>query len=256
MENLKLPGKLALLACITLFSVALTFTYAGVTAINRLAVSQSQSVMSSEIRALHDKLIETHDQRAASGIGDAKALLQKTQAEFLAGLKNYRFGKNGRLYIVADDGNVVFVGEGRNVSDFKTEDLKRFLAQPSGVVEAEVGGSPSLVALGGFKPWSWRLVLVVPDRDINSPRDEFLDKVAVIVALCMVMCVPIFVYVGTGFVRPIRLLSQRVSSITLDNLGERIKIGDTDPEVEELHQSLELMTKRLHAAISEKKQAG
>jgi len=255
LSNLRLSFKLNLLACGAIFSVGLALSIAGVFTIDRLTGSLNEKLMNGEVHSLLVKLREAHGVLVDSGVVDVETYVQNSQREFLAGLKDYRLGENGRLYILADDGSMVFVAGDRHTSDFRPDALRRILADPTGLIEIEVAERAAFVALGAFRPWGWYLALVMPTIEINAQRNQFLGMVLLILVVSVAIGGGIFAWFAGRFVRPILSLSRKMSSIAEENLGARLDFENTSLEVDELHRSFELMTHRLHSANLEKKRA-
>lgn len=255
MKKPSLSVKLNALASGVIFAVALAISAAAVVTIDQLTDSLARRMLVAELRTELEKVEEAREVLVDSGVGDVPSYINSTQSELLERFKNFRTGYGGRLYVLADSGALLQVPEQRHAKDLSKDVVARIFAQGVGSIELEVAGQQSLLILGEFKPWGWRLVLAMPLSEINAQRNQFLSRVAVILGLSVLSGGLLFAWVAGRFVQPIRSLSRRMASLTEDSLGSPLDLKSDSLEVAELQNSFEQMTHRLHAAGVEKKRS-
>lgn len=253
---MRLKQQLNLLAVGIIFAVALVVSLAAVVAMERLVHDLSEARMRSELSWIRGEMNKAHQMLKDTGIDSLQAYLDQAQQEMIQEFRDFRIGKTGRLYILADDGRILSAPSDRQVSDLGDPALKSLVIQDGiGHAEMMIAGSLSTVHFVAFPEWRWRILLAISEDEINAERNRFL-RIALFILLFSA-CAGVFVFarLADGFVRPILELSEKLSVMDEDQLGHQLELKHRSDEVATLLGAFRKLSERLHAANERRKES-
>ncbi len=252
---MRLKVKLNLLAIIVIFAVATFVSLAAVFTIDRLSGDLNERLMHSEVQQLMQRFDEAHRVLKDSGVDSIKSYVERTQVDFISEMKTFRLGESGRVYILTGAQSGLLTADDRAASDIKPDVLAEISGSKAGTREVEVAGKNSTITFDTFPDWGWKVLISMSTQEIQAKRDQFLVMVVIILLVSVVLGVFVFAWFANGFVRPILMLAEQLSSMTSENLGEGIDVPPSSSEVYLLIDSFRSLSRRLSAANAQRNKA-
>jgi PAS domain S-box-containing protein len=226
-----LKRQLNLLAVVVILAVSLFISLAAVVAMDRLARELSAERMLSELAWIRLEVADTHRILKDTGVDTLTSFLDSAQQEIIQKFRDVRIGDTGRLYLVSEDGRIVSAPSDRQAADLDGSALELVIREKVGQAQLMIGGSPSVVYFDTFPEWSWRILLVVSEKEINAERDNFILTAILILLFSACAGVFIFARASNGFVLPILELANKLSEMKEDQLGQPIEVKHRSKEV-------------------------
>jgi PAS domain S-box-containing protein len=240
--------QLNLLAVGVILAVSLFVSLAAVVAMDRLASQLSAARMLSELGWIRSEVADTHRILKDTGVDTLQTYLDSAQQEIIQRFQDFRIGKTGRLYLVSDDGRIVSAPSDRQPTDLGGPALELLIREQVGQAKLMIAGSPSVVYFDTFPEWSWRILLVISEKEINAERDNFI--LIAILILLFSACAGVFIFarVSNGFVLPILELAKKLSEMKEAQLGQPLDVKHRSKEVEILLSAFRRLSDRLLVA--------
>ncbi len=251
---MRLKQQLNLLAVGVIFTVALVVSLAAVVVMERLAHDLSEARMRSELGWIRGEMNKAHQTLKDTGVDTLQSYLDQAQQEVIQQFRDFRIGKSGRLYFVADDGRILSAPSDRQRSDLGDPALELVIQDGIGHAEMMIAGSLSTVYFDAFPEWRWRIFLAISQDEINADRNRFLGIAAFILVFSACAGILVFARFANGFVRPILELSEKLSVMDEDQLGHQLKLEHRSDEVATLLGAFQKLSERLHAANERRKE--
>jgi PAS domain S-box-containing protein len=243
-----LKRQLNLLAVGVIVAVSLFISLAAVVAMDRLARHLNSARMLSELRWIRFGMDDAHRILKDTGVDTLTSYLDSAQQEIIQRFRDFRIGDTGRLYLVSNDGRIVFAPSDRQANDLGGPELELVIREKVGHAKMMIAGSPSTVYFDTFPEWRWRILLAISEKEINADRDNFI--LIAIVILLLSACTGVFVFarVANGFVLPILNLAEKLSGMEENQLGQQLEVKHRSKEVGILLNAFRSLSDRLLAA--------
>jgi PAS domain S-box-containing protein len=243
-----LKRQLNLLAVGIILAVSLLISVAAVVVMDRLAHQLSATRMLSELNWIRFDVGDTHRILKDTGVDAIKSYRDSAQQEIIRKFRDFRIGVTGRLYLVSDDGRIVSAPSDRQPTDIGGPALELVIREKVGHAKLMIAGSPSIVYFDTFPEWSWHILLVISEKEINSARDNFIWIAILILLFSAGAGVFVFAWVANGFVLPILELAKKLSEMKENQLGQQLEVKHRSKEVGTLLNAFHRLSDRLLAA--------
>jgi PAS domain S-box-containing protein len=240
--------QLNLLAVGVILAVSLVGSLAAVVAMDRLSHQLSEARMRSELGWIRFELVDTHRILKDTGVDTLKSYLDSAQQEIIQKFQDFRIGDTGRLYLMSDDGRIVSAPSDRQSTDLDGPALELAIREKVGHANLIIGGSPSVVYFDTFPEWSWRILLVISEKEINAERDNFMLIAILILLFSVCAGVSVFAWVANGFVLPILELAKKLSGMEEEQIGQPLEVKHRSKEIGILLSAFRSLSDRLLAA--------
>ena len=198
---------------------------------------------------------------SANRLGSILGIMQAeiSSATFEAILGSVPTSANSSLYLMSEDGEA-FIRAGRDLMD--GDALNGFIAAldmarppESGLAKLRVEGIDYLSGAADIPGTDWRLVMVVPMRDITAIT-RGADRILLITTLVLVALIVLFAALITrSFLRPVYSLQEGVNAISRGDYGTVVPPSGT-PDFDHVIDSFNFMCHQTRAMMDEQYRMG
>ncbi|MCW8859944.1 MAG: HAMP domain-containing protein [Deltaproteobacteria bacterium] len=186
-------------------------------------------------------------------ITDISSGVKKAQYDAASMLENMKIGKQGYVFIVDDDGQVIFHPEdkkqGVDISELSW--FSEMARQTVGQLDYSWSGTRSLAAYEYFPAWKWYVVVTDPFSEIYGSINKARDLVLSLAVFGSILMVLLIIFLARKMTAPLRLLVAGAQKIGRGDLETRVPVSSND-EFGELSAAFNTMSTQLqksHGAL-------
>ena len=248
---MRLIYKINLVALGVLILVGCAIAAAGLLAIDRITYDLNGQIMAREVDKLVGMAAGYHDILTENRIDHVASYVQKAQSDLLAELRQYHYGRTGRLMVLNADGTVVLHPV---LAPGQRADLPFFAemaAAAHGTLERPYRGETRFFSFGVFPQWRWLVVLSVHSAEITAVRTRFLEKVGLILLASLVGGIIVFGGITSRVVKPIRRLAAATEDLSQGRWEASLPAATGSDEVAQLTEAFRDMAGRLATLYSD-----
>jgi len=182
-------------------------------------------------------------------------------------LKSLKIGKSGIAFIINEKNEVVaypemsrFIREENGtVRPVRVEELgvesvsaafREYAATGGRELNFESGGVRYFASISDFPksfPVTWKIALIVPERDFVAGAMEEMHRILLVCAAILAIAVILAAFIARGITRPIRLLAEETGRIKDFHLEDRGAITSYIKEIQLMSSAVSAMKKGLQA---------
>lgn len=165
-------------------------------------------------------------------------------------VKTVKFGENGYLILVQDDGVVLANPADKNANFKKLRELNNqgiedLFAQGEGNGDITING----VAYSGIVHTSpylgWKLIGLVEEAEIMAPVYRIMIELAAIFGVCLFfVCVFVWFFADRSIIRPLQSVNDFLAVISRGDYEQRLSVNRAD-EIGSIYESLNSMSAQL-----------
>ncbi|PYI51582.1 cache domain-containing sensor histidine kinase [Paenibacillus flagellatus] len=163
--------------------------------------------------------------------------------------------RNGQVYLLDGAGNIISGPDaaqyGRSLASVRT--LAGLTDDAGGTIDSTVSGNPSIVIHRKIEGTNWRLVAVIPEKEIAEQSRLLARDLLGVLLVVLLLAVGTAFWISEGITRRIVMLLRQIRKIEDERWDVRPPAGDGD-EVGVLHDHLYRMSQTMQKLIQEKYQ--
>ncbi len=245
---MKLRYKFNLLALGVLLAVGIAISIAGVFTIERLAYRMNRKLMEAEVVKVVEDVHSAHRVLTESGVASVDSYVRRAQADILDKYREFRFGRTGRIQIVAEPGSRQLLPQ---LAKEQNPDIIYDEIADQGVQGfwAHIHGKKEMFHYHArFPAWNWIVLMSVEVEEMLAERNAFLSQVAWILFFGLVVGLLIFAWFARTIVAPVQQLSEAALSISHGGWEKNLPQSNAVDEVGDLTRAFSQMSEHLSAA--------
>lgn len=194
------------------------------------------------------------------GSGNIGVILVDTNLNMV---KNYcnsaKLANNGFLFIVNDNGDIVYSPDIVNSSDSTQTETYKAIYQnitqslkdnPTGHFNADIKNEEYQVVYKTMSRAAWHVVAVSPYKSITSDANKIRDLIILVGIICLALVTLFSIILSNRFTRPIIQLKKYMDKADHGNLDIRVPVESND-EVGMLSESFNHMLERLDGLMKQ-----
>lgn len=248
---MKLRYKFNLLALGVLFAVGIAISIAGVFTIERLAYRMNSKLMEAEVVKVLEDLHSAHKVLTESGVASVDSYVRRAQVDILDKYRDFRFGRTGRIEIVAEPGSRQLLPQlaMEQNPDIIYHEIAAQGAQ--GIWEHYHGKKAFFHYHASFPAWNWVVLMSVDVDEMLAERNAFLFQVALILLVGLVVGLLIFAWFARTIAAPVQQLSEAALAISHGDWEKNLPQSNAVDEVGDLTRAFSQMSEHLLTAHSD-----
>lgn len=166
---------------------------------------------------------------------------------------NTKMGSDEELYIIADDGTIIFSNNygllGKKIEEggLKISQLKDAYIQN---FEVTIGKEKKLVTYKKSTSIGWKIIHIYPLTEIQKQRRVILSSTLLLVAILILLSMSFSVFLSENFARPIKRLVKQVNLVAQGQFDSLVTLKSQN-EIGELGRNIEKMAKDIRNLLNE-----
>nr|WP_240951467.1 sensor histidine kinase [Caldanaerobacter subterraneus] len=162
-------------------------------------------------------------------------------------LSDIKLGKNNKIYLIDDKGELVYSQEDEN---FRISSLKDVYKNNSGFRFIKLNGKQVMLVYNTISPSGWKLVGVFSLEELNEKANRLKNFIQLVAFISLFSAILLSLYFSYTISQPIIRLSNRMKEIEKGNLDMEID-EKWNGEIGVLYASFNYMIRRIKELIQE-----
>lgn len=162
-------------------------------------------------------------------------------------LSDIKLGKNNKIYLIDDKGELVYSQEDEN---FKISSLKDVYKNNSGFRFIKLNGKQVMLVYNTISPSGWKLVGVFSLEELNEKANRLKNFIQLVAFVSLFSAILLSLYFSYTISQPIIRISNRMKEIEKGNLDMEID-EKWNGEIGVLYASFNYMIRRIKELIQE-----
>jgi len=161
--------------------------------------------------------------------------------------------KNGHVYLVDESGRILSGLDKARIGERLDSvwAVPGFLAREAGTQTIREGGRSSILIHQKVEGTNWRLVAIIPQREILEPVSRLAKDTLLVLVAVIALAAVTAVWISEGITRRISLLLQHIRKLEDEKWDVRLAVDSTD-EVGVLQSHINRMSETMQRLITEK----
>lgn len=166
-------------------------------------------------------------------------------------IKEIDLGSDGNIVIASENGSIIVNNNERYISrKIGNGYLDKILEEESGELIQKVEGENLLITWYTSEFTGWKLIGIVPKREINRDILLIRNSLIIIMSLFIVFTFLVFTRISSSMINPINKLRRLMKEAERGDFNISINI-DTEDEIKQLGSSFNLMIRKIKQLIDE-----
>ncbi len=242
------------LALISLLAGAGGTYYLSKQALGHLADKWLQTRLTEAMQAV----AENEDFLRRYSITDISSGVKKAQYDASMALQSIKVGKQGYVFVVDADGEVVVHPDKAKIAtDLKEQGwFKEMQKQPAGRFDHPCDGRRNLAVYEYFPAWNWYVIVTDPLSEIYGGINKTRDLVISLAVIASLLIILLIIYLAQKMTAPLRLLVDGAQKIGRGDLEARVPVrsGDEFGDLSAAFNTMSTQLQKSHGALRQSEQ--